>query len=853
MDDNNTGNMNAYPPESGANASTPGHESASGPAFGPGGADSTSATSPGTPPPYNGGAQATSVFDRLRSSGWHRSSNRIAGGVCAGLAEKWGIDPIIVRGVALLLMLPFGLAMLAYGLAWLFLPAADDGRIPAEDIKNGNMQGLYVLPIALGLLGILRTFSGLGEGFGLFGLLPFASGWEFMRDDGFFSLMDSGIAQSLLFSGLFFVGIAIIVWISYLIARHRYSDAWKHAGVIALLLFAVEVFFIVSALGLGMGIISAVMLAMMTAFALPLASIIWLIVWLVTRGSNTTPSPSGYYSNAGFGTGFNQTAPEATAGQPFAGQPYSTQSGTVPPQPVQAEAAPGAGDKPENTAQAGYPAAMAAATSPVVTGIDAQTQGAPEKPATPQPQPGATPFATASTPGFDPSARPLAPTKPRIAGPSLAFSLGLLGLLVLMNVGALAAFLLGMHPWRAILLDLGGMSVLMGLAGVVLALRRRRQGWVPWVAGLLTFSLTLPALGMASFMNSETGRRLYHEVPRNWHQMVRLFEEHQYDVKPGQKLNLLTGSATIDLRHYSKAAEAIEITILNGGVDVVLSPSQPVEIQVQRRACDLHVSTNSQWQQSAGNEPEVFASSNIDTDRPQYFDAAGEKVTFTDYDTSLLEDDSANSSTVTIRNEAATKAKSADIQVIKLQVSSQVNIYERPKEALWNGTVLPSGQFLVNYWLDQNSRENYDPTSYPAALRKRAVDPDATLGGRPVSEYAEEYGVGKVPLSKFQASTDWVDANGDGFNDNYQVGGKLWREDDDAFNDSDTAATFPSVLEDDSDARGPQDGPGPGEGGGGQQVNPGVSPQLPGPNTEERDLSKRPGSRNQMNPNDQNG
>lgn len=466
MDDNNTGNMNAYPPESGANASTPGHESASGPAFGPGGADSTSATSPGTPPPYNGGAQATSVFDRLRSSGWRRSSNRIAGGVCAGLAEKWGIDPIIVRGVALLLMLPFGLAMLAYGLAWLFLPAADDGRIPAEDIKNGNMQGLYVLPIALGLLGILRTFSGLGGGFGLFGLLPFASGWEFMRDDGFFSLMDSGIAQSLLFSGLFFVGIAIIVWISYLIARHRYSDAWKHAGVIALLLFAVEVFFIVSALGLGMGIISAVMLAMMTAFALPLASIIWLIVWLVTRGSNTTSSPSGYYSNAGFGTGFNQTAPEATAGQPFAGQPYSAQSGTVPPQP------------------------------------------------------GATPFATASTPGFDPSARPLAPTKPHIAGPSLAFSLGLLGLLVLMNVGALAAFLLGMHPWRAILLDLGGMSVLMGLAGVVLALRRRRQGWVPWVAGLLTFSLTLPALGMASFMNSETGRRLYHEIPRNWHQMV---------------------------------------------------------------------------------------------------------------------------------------------------------------------------------------------------------------------------------------------------------------------------------------------------------------------------------------------
>lgn len=799
MDDNNTGNMNAYPPESGANASTPGHESASGPAFGPGGADSTSATSPGTPPPYNGGAQATSVFDRLRSSGWHRSSNRIAGGVCAGLAEKWGIDPIIVRGVALLLMLPFGLAMLAYGLAWLFLPAADDGRIPAEDIKNGNMQGLYVLPIALGLLGILRTFSGLGGGFGLFGLLPFASGWEFMRDDGFFSLMDSGIAQSLLFSGLFFVGIAIIVWISYLIARHRYSDAWKHAGVIALLLFAVEVFFIVSALGLGMGVISAVMLAMMTAFALPLASIIWLIVWLVTRGSNTTPSPSGYYSNAGFGTGFNQTAPEATAGQPFAGQPYSAQSGTVPPQP------------------------------------------------------GATPFATASTPGFDPSARPLVPTKPRIAGPSLAFSLSLLGLLVLMNVGALAAFLLGMHPWRAILLDLGGMSVLMGLAGVVLALRRRRQGWVPWVAGLLTFSLTLPALGIASFMNSETGRRLYHEVPRNWHQMVRLFEEHQYDVKPGQKLNLLTGSATIDLRHYSKAGEAIEITILNGGVDVFLNPSQPVEIQVQRRACDLHVSTNSQWQQSAGNEPEVFASSNIDTDRPQYFDAAGEKVTFTDYDTSLLEDDSANSSTVTIRNEAATKAKSADIQVIKLQVSSQVNIYERPKEALWNGTVLPSGQFLVNYWLDQNSQENYDPTSYPAALRKRAVDPNATLGGRPVSEYVEEYGVGKVPLSKFQASTDWVDANGDGFNDNYQEGGKLWREDDDAFNDSDTPATFPSVLEDDSDARGPQDGFGPGEGGGGQQVNPGVSPQLPGPNTEERDSSKRPGSRNQMNPNDQNG
>ena len=81
------------------------------------------------------------------------------GGVCSGLADKWGIDPVIVRGAAVVLTLFFGVGLLAYGVAWALLPEPD-GRIHAEEVGRGNWSGGMTGATIVSILGMA------GPGFG---------------------------------------------------------------------------------------------------------------------------------------------------------------------------------------------------------------------------------------------------------------------------------------------------------------------------------------------------------------------------------------------------------------------------------------------------------------------------------------------------------------------------------------------------------------------------------------------------------------------------------------------------------------------------------------------------------------
>jgi phage shock protein PspC (stress-responsive transcriptional regulator) len=76
------------------------------------------------------------------------SSNRVVGGVCGGLAEYTGIDPLIFRIGAVALSLGGGTGVLAYLLAWAFIPADDDERVRTDD---GAKVGLIILGLIFGL------------------------------------------------------------------------------------------------------------------------------------------------------------------------------------------------------------------------------------------------------------------------------------------------------------------------------------------------------------------------------------------------------------------------------------------------------------------------------------------------------------------------------------------------------------------------------------------------------------------------------------------------------------------------------------------------------------------------------
>jgi phage shock protein C len=56
----------------------------------------------------------------------HLSKNKKIAGVCAGVAEYFGIDPTLVRIAWLVAVLGFGTGFLAYAACWLLMPAAEE-------------------------------------------------------------------------------------------------------------------------------------------------------------------------------------------------------------------------------------------------------------------------------------------------------------------------------------------------------------------------------------------------------------------------------------------------------------------------------------------------------------------------------------------------------------------------------------------------------------------------------------------------------------------------------------------------------------------------------------------------------
>ncbi|MGT2461603.1 PspC domain-containing protein [Sinomonas atrocyanea] len=90
----------------------------------------------------------------MRGLGLVRGRDRWMGGVASGLAQRWSIDPILVRGLFIVAAIFLGVGVLAYGLLWLLLPEPD-GRIHAQEAAHGRWTagmtgGLIVTVIGLG-------------------------------------------------------------------------------------------------------------------------------------------------------------------------------------------------------------------------------------------------------------------------------------------------------------------------------------------------------------------------------------------------------------------------------------------------------------------------------------------------------------------------------------------------------------------------------------------------------------------------------------------------------------------------------------------------------------------------------
>ena len=136
----------------------------------------TPPTGPGAPPPppygpYRGstppGARqgADGFFDAMRRIGIVRTNDRWMGGVAGGVARRFGIDPLLVRGIFAASLLLGGVGFVAYGLGWALLPEESDGRIHLQETIRGRFDVGLLGAVAMLLLG-LNSGSGMLRWFG---------------------------------------------------------------------------------------------------------------------------------------------------------------------------------------------------------------------------------------------------------------------------------------------------------------------------------------------------------------------------------------------------------------------------------------------------------------------------------------------------------------------------------------------------------------------------------------------------------------------------------------------------------------------------------------------------------------
>jgi phage shock protein C len=74
--------------------------------------------------------QSTVGYRKLRRP----LDDRMVAGVCSGLARYFGVDPVLVRiGFAVLALVTWGVALVAYPLLWIIMPDADPAEQPWRD------------------------------------------------------------------------------------------------------------------------------------------------------------------------------------------------------------------------------------------------------------------------------------------------------------------------------------------------------------------------------------------------------------------------------------------------------------------------------------------------------------------------------------------------------------------------------------------------------------------------------------------------------------------------------------------------------------------------------------------------
>lgn len=114
-------------------------------------------------PPPRAAAALDDAFERLHRSEVRRDTdNRWFGGVCSGLAARFGVDPRLIRAAAIALTIAGGVGVPVYLVLWLALPDARGTVLVERAVRHGDAWAV-VLAVMTALF-VLGGLVSLGTG-----------------------------------------------------------------------------------------------------------------------------------------------------------------------------------------------------------------------------------------------------------------------------------------------------------------------------------------------------------------------------------------------------------------------------------------------------------------------------------------------------------------------------------------------------------------------------------------------------------------------------------------------------------------------------------------------------------------
>ena len=70
--------------------------------------------------------------------------DRVIAGVCGGLGESLGVDAVLIRIAALVLVFAGGAGLLLYGIGWIAMPEAEEGEEGEEGATDGTSPAVTI-------------------------------------------------------------------------------------------------------------------------------------------------------------------------------------------------------------------------------------------------------------------------------------------------------------------------------------------------------------------------------------------------------------------------------------------------------------------------------------------------------------------------------------------------------------------------------------------------------------------------------------------------------------------------------------------------------------------------------------